>query len=74
MNRNYNLRHNIVKSIDMRSNVCLNESGIIELRGIKKKSIYDGILGYFKSRDEDGLSGDMEQYLNFKNKLNSNDL
>jgi hypothetical protein len=54
--------------------VCLNESGIIELRGIKKKSIYDGILGYFKSRDEDGLSGDMEQYLNFKNKLNSNDL
>ena len=27
-----------------------------------------------KERDEDGLSGDMEEYLNFKNKLNENDL
>lgn len=70
VNRNYNLRHNIAKTIDMTSNVRLNELGIIELYNIKKKSIYDGILGYFKGRDEDGIIGDMEAYINFRNQLN----
>lgn len=69
-NRNYNLRHNIAKTIDMTKNVRLNEQGIIELYDIKKKSIYDGIYGYFKGRDEDGVMGDMEAYINFKNELN----
>lgn len=70
VNRNYNLRHNIVKTIDITKNVRLNEQGIVELFNIKKKSIYDGILGYFKGRDEDGLMGDMESFINFKNQLN----
>lgn len=70
INRNYNLRHNIAKSIDMTKNVQLNSQGIIELYDIKKKSIYDGILGYFKGRDEDGIIGDMDAYINFKNELN----
>ena len=69
--RNYNFRHTLLKNINIHNNVRLNDAGLVELYDIKFRSTFDNILGYFQERDEDGVIGDMEDYIDFRNKKNA---
>lgn len=69
-NRSYNTRHKILEKLDMNTNVILNGKGILELKGIQKRSTYEEILRYFEDRDEDAFLSDWKKYLGFrKNEL-----
>ena len=65
-NRNYVDRHAILKNIDIKKQVKLNNRGIIEFYNIADSTIHDKIYNYFLERDEDGLSDTFKDMLTMK--------
>ena len=65
-NRNYVDRHTILKNIDIKKQVRLDERGIIEFYNITDSTIHDKIYNYFLERDEDGLSDTFKDVLTMK--------
>lgn len=69
-NRNYTNRHDVLKKIDIRKQVRLNEKGILEFYGIEDDVVFSEIHEYFLDRDEDGFFDDMREFGTMKyNKL-----
>ena len=52
--RNYANRYDIVKKVNFKKSLRLGKNGLIEIVNVDN-SVYNGILNYFKSRDEDGI-------------------
>lgn len=67
-NRNYTDRHKILKKINIKKHVKLNDIGLIEISNSSYENIYNDIYEYFLNRDEDGVVEDMQEYLKFKSK------
>ena len=65
-NRNYVDRHAILKNIDIKKQVKLNNRGIIEFYNIADSTIHGKIYNYFLERDEDGLSDTFKDMLTMK--------
>lgn len=58
-NRNYSNRHGILKNIDIKKQIRLNDQGILEFYNLKDGAIFNDIYNYFLERDEDGLLEDL---------------
>lgn len=65
-NRNYVDRHTVLKNIEMKKQVRLDERGIIEFYNITDTTIHDEIYNYFLGRDEDGFLDDLADIGNKK--------
>ena len=65
-NRNYTDRHEVLKKIDIKKQVKLNEQGIIEFYHVSDPTVFDQIYEYFLGRDEDGFFDDMKAFANIK--------
>jgi len=65
-NRGYTTRHSILKKIDIKKNLKLNDKGILEIYNLTDNSVFDEIYEYFLSRDEDGFFSDVKAMGNLK--------
>jgi hypothetical protein len=67
-NRGYTTRHGVLKKIDIRKNLKLNDKGILEIYNLTDSTVFDEIYEYFLGRDEDGFFSDMASMGNLKYK------
>lgn len=67
-NRNYTDRHDILRHVDIKTQVKINADGIIEFCNIKDNLLYDETYEYFLGRDEDGFFDDMKHFGDLKYK------
>jgi hypothetical protein len=52
--RNYDKRYEIIKNMDFENCIEMDSSGIVKIVNVNE-SVYDDLLNYFKTRNEDGV-------------------